>query len=77
MAARRWGNLSLEKEMRQYLDTLNILAKKRAEQGLDPNPREPEIVALASRTMRCILYGSTSMGKSVPVLHPVVSCSVS
>ena len=31
-----------EKEMRQYLDTLNIPAKKRAEQGLDPNPREPE-----------------------------------
>ena len=27
-----------EKEMRQYLDTLNVPAKKRAEQGLDPNP---------------------------------------
>lgn len=31
-----------EKEMRQYLDTLNVPAKKRAEQGLDPNPHEPE-----------------------------------
>lgn len=30
-----------EKEMRQYLDTLSVPTKKRAEQGLEINPREP------------------------------------